>query len=105
MASNSRPPSSVSAVSAAGSAALAGPVPDASQTPELAVFVDALLKQMQSKFEDMSGQILTKLDGMSSRLDDLEKSISDLMENAAAPVNGDSTSAPPASDPAAPSAS
>ncbi|KAI9187906.1 Heat shock factor-binding protein 1 [Blastocladiella emersonii ATCC 22665] len=52
--------------------------------PELAVYVDTLLKQLQAKFDDMSMQILTKIDTMGSRLDDLEKSIAELMEHAAA---------------------
>ena len=38
----------------------------------------------QSRFQDMSNQIIGKIDDMGSRIDDLEKSIGELMEHAGA---------------------
>ncbi|KAJ3412731.1 hypothetical protein HDV05_000301 [Chytridiales sp. JEL 0842] len=46
---------------------------------ELSAFVENILKQLQGKFDEMSGQILGKMDEMGTRIDDLEKSIGDLV--------------------------
>ncbi|XP_056660804.1 heat shock factor-binding protein 1-like [Monodelphis domestica] len=43
--------------------------------------VHTLLQQMQDKFQTMSDQIIGRID-MSSRIDDLEKNIADLMTQA-----------------------
>jgi len=57
--------------------------PQTPQTPqELNQFVENLLQQLQDKFEGMSKQILGRIDEMGSRIDDLEKSIATLMEQA-----------------------
>ncbi|XP_011402683.1 PREDICTED: heat shock factor-binding protein 1-like [Amphimedon queenslandica] len=54
---------------------------DANQSPEeLAKFVETLLGDMQNKFQQMSEQIIGRLDEMGKRVDDLEKNISDLMQ-------------------------
>ena len=37
---------------------------------------------MQSRFQQMSEQIITRIDDMGNRIDDLEKSISELMAQA-----------------------
>ena len=39
-----------------------------------------MLKQLHTKFEDMSKTILSRMDEMGSRLDDLEKSLGDLVQ-------------------------
>lgn len=53
-------------------------------TEELTAFVQNLLQQMQGRFEEMSGNIITRIDEMGSRIDSLEKSIGDLMQQAGA---------------------
>ncbi|KAJ1531265.1 hypothetical protein HK096_007312, partial [Nowakowskiella sp. JEL0078] len=45
--------------------------------------VESILKQMHQKFEETSGQIVSKMDEMGSRIDDLEKSIGDILQQAA----------------------
>mmetsp|Transcript_24401 Transcript_24401/g.22172 ORF Transcript_24401/g.22172 Transcript_24401/m.22172 type:complete len:83 (+) Transcript_24401:54-302(+) len=52
-------------------------VPENAQ--DLTIFVQNLLEQMQSKFNQMSNSIIGRIDEMGGRIDDLEKSISDLM--------------------------
>ena len=47
---------------------------------DLTAFVQTLLDQMQNRFSQMSDQIINKIDDMGARVDDLEKSISVLME-------------------------
>lgn len=49
---------------------------------ETALFVKNLLEQMQSKFNTMGESIIGRIDEMGSRIDDLEKNISDLMDQA-----------------------
>ncbi|KAL4106615.1 hypothetical protein PRIC1_004662 [Phytophthora ramorum] len=56
--------------SSASSAPAGGPT----DAQDLTVFVQSLLEQMQSRFAQIA------LDEMGSRIDELEKSISDLME-------------------------
>lgn len=46
---------------------------------ELNIFVADLLDQMTSKFEQMGNSILHRIDTMGDRIDNLEKSIGDLM--------------------------
>ena len=41
-----------------------------------------MLTQMQDRFQKMSETIITRIDEMGSRIDDLEKSISDLVVEA-----------------------
>lgn len=53
------------------------------QAEDLTVFVQNLLNQMQSRFQQMSDAILGRIDEMGSRIDELEQSISELMEDAA----------------------
>jgi len=55
--------------------------PHLDQDPgELSEFVQVLLQQLQGKFEDMSSQIMSKMDEMGARIDELEKSIGDIMD-------------------------
>ncbi|KAF9449752.1 hypothetical protein P691DRAFT_666871 [Macrolepiota fuliginosa MF-IS2] len=58
---------------------------DISSPHELTAFVETLLEQLDSKFDDMSTQILDRMSQMSSRVDALEASIQDI-------INGDISS-------------
>lgn len=63
-------------------------------TADLTAFVQNLLTQMQSRFQTMSDSIITPIDEMGERIDDLERSVQDLVTQAdgaedgsAAPTN------------------
>mmetsp|Transcript_35502 Transcript_35502/g.70552 ORF Transcript_35502/g.70552 Transcript_35502/m.70552 type:complete len:82 (-) Transcript_35502:125-370(-) len=58
----------------------AGEVPENAQ--DLTIFVQNLLEQMQQRFNQMSTSIIGRIDEMGNRIDDLEKSIGDLMQQA-----------------------
>ncbi|KMT05973.1 hypothetical protein BVRB_7g164610 [Beta vulgaris subsp. vulgaris] len=47
-------------------------------TTDMTVFVQNLLQQMQTRFQAMSESIVTKIDEMGNRIDELEESIKDL---------------------------
>ncbi|CAI0467426.1 unnamed protein product [Linum tenue] len=47
-------------------------------TADMTAFVQNLLQQMQSRFQTMSDSIITKIDDMGGRIDELERSINDL---------------------------
>ncbi|KAG9998695.1 hypothetical protein KCU78_g16300, partial [Aureobasidium melanogenum] len=49
--------------------------PDTSSSEDLATVVDDLLNQLSTKFTNISSDLLTKMDEMSRRLDNLEASI------------------------------
>lgn len=49
---------------------------------DLTKFVNEILTEMQSKFSDMSKEIVGKIDKMGDRIDELEKQINDLMDQA-----------------------
>jgi len=55
---------------------------DPNAPQDLTIFVQTLLQQMQSKFEQMSDSIIGRIDEMGNRIDELEKSIADLMTQA-----------------------
>ncbi|PFH46017.1 hypothetical protein AMATHDRAFT_200035 [Amanita thiersii Skay4041] len=55
---------------------------DISSPHELTAFVENLLEQLNSNFDEMSNQILERMNQMSSRVDALEASIQDI-------INGD----------------
>lgn len=57
---------------------------------ELTNLVQQMLQQMQGRFQDMSENIVKRIDEMGTRIDDLEKSIGDLVNEA------NDGSAPPA---------
>ncbi|KAG0250739.1 hypothetical protein BG011_008129 [Mortierella polycephala] len=48
---------------------------------ELTLHVEKLLEQINTKFDGVSTQIFSKMDEMSSRIEDLEKSIGGLVQN------------------------
>jgi heat shock factor-binding protein 1 len=50
------------------------------KTADLTAFVQNLLLQMQTRFQAMSESIITKIDEMGSRIDDLERSIAELLK-------------------------
>ncbi|KAL0578086.1 hypothetical protein V5O48_003904 [Marasmius crinis-equi] len=54
---------------------------------ELTAFVETLLEQLDTKFDEMSSQILERMSQMSTRVDALESSIQDI-------INGDVPSQP-----------
>ncbi|CAE6454857.1 hypothetical protein RSOLAG1IB_01452 [Rhizoctonia solani AG-1 IB] len=55
---------------------------DITSPHELTVFIENLLNQVETGFDDMSGQILERMTQMSSRVDSLELAVQDL-------INGD----------------
>ncbi|KAF8645860.1 hypothetical protein AX16_007518 [Volvariella volvacea WC 439] len=57
---------------------------DISSPHELTAFVETLLTQLDSKFDEMSDQILERMTQMSTRVDALEAAIQDI-------INGDVT--------------
>ncbi|KAL1726370.1 heat shock factor binding protein 1-domain-containing protein [Schizophyllum commune] len=65
-----------------------GAVPDISSPHELTAFVETMLEHLDTRFEEMSTEILTRMEQMSSRVDALEASIYDI-------INSDAPSMPP----------
>ncbi|KAF9815824.1 hypothetical protein IEO21_04336 [Rhodonia placenta] len=61
---------------------------DISSPHELTAYVESLLEQLDTKFDDMSTQILDRMMQMSTRVDALEAAIQDI-------INGDGTTVPP----------
>lgn len=53
---------------------------EAADGQDLAVFIRSLLEQMTGRFNHMSTNIINRMDEMESRIDDLEKSIAELMQ-------------------------
>jgi len=70
---------------------------DISSPHELTAFVETLLEQLEAKFDDVSSQILERMNQMSSRVDALEASIQDI-------INVDLQPPPPGGIPQSPSA-
>jgi len=68
---------------------------DISSPHELTAFVETLLEQLEAKFDDVSSQILERMNQMSTRVDALEASIQDI-------INGD-LPPPPGGIPPSPS--
>ncbi|KQK18625.1 heat shock factor-binding protein 1 [Brachypodium distachyon] len=50
----------------------------AQSTADMTAFVQNLLVQMQTRFQTMSENIISKIDEMGTRIDELEMSINDL---------------------------
>ncbi|KAH9965245.1 heat shock factor binding protein 1-domain-containing protein [Russula dissimulans] len=74
---------------------LANPA-DISSPHELTAFVETLLEQLDTKFDDMSSQIIERMIQMSQRVDALEASIQDI-------INGDTASGSSTVTPSIPS--
>ncbi|KAI0649172.1 heat shock factor binding protein 1-domain-containing protein [Trametes meyenii] len=85
VAPGSRPATAQSVLSTASSSTVvskpAPNPPDISSPHELTAFVESLLEQLDQKFDDMSNQILDRMTQMSSRVDALEASIHDIINN------------------------
>ena len=62
-------------------------VPD--NAADLTLFVQNLLEQMQGRFNTMSTTIISRIDEMGGRIDDLEKSIGELMQQAGVEAGGE----------------
>ncbi|KAF9973614.1 hypothetical protein BGZ73_003136 [Actinomortierella ambigua] len=59
-----------------------GPSQETDFSPEeLTLFVEKLLDQLNTKFDNVSHQLFGKMEEMSTRIEDLEKSISGLMQS------------------------
>ncbi|XP_059365991.1 heat shock factor-binding protein 1-like protein 1 [Carassius carassius] len=51
---------------------------------ELTAMMETTMQQLQSRFQNLSKQIISKMDEMGTRIDDLEKNVGDLMTQAGA---------------------
>ncbi|GBE88591.1 hypothetical protein BKA93DRAFT_811299 [Sparassis latifolia] len=81
-ATPSRPGTSAGASSTAAPTPVAKAPPnpsDISSPHELTAFVETLLEELDTKFDDMSSQILDRMMQMSSRVDALEAAIHDII--------------------------
>lgn len=63
------------------------------QHQDLTLFVQNLLKEMQTRFSTMADGIVNRIDDMGTRIDDLERSIADLMTEAGVNEDNEKTSA------------
>jgi len=54
---------------------------DITSPHELTAFVEQLLTQIEGKFDDMSAQILERMNAMTTRVDALEAAIQDLINS------------------------
>ena len=62
---------------------------DPKSVQDLTVFVQQILQDMQGKFQNMSDGIITRIDDMGERIDDLERNIAEILAQAG--VDGDSS--------------
>ncbi|NP_001150088.1 heat shock factor-binding protein 1 [Zea mays] len=62
----------------------------AQSTADMTAFVQNLLMQMQTRFQAMSENIISKIDEMGARIDELEQSLNDLK----AEIGGEGMSTP-----------
>ncbi|NP_001129657.1 heat shock factor-binding protein 1-like protein 1 [Danio rerio] len=51
---------------------------------DLTAIMETTMQQLQSRFQNLSEQIISKMDEMGTRIDDLEKNVADLMTQAGA---------------------
>ncbi|XP_050992261.1 heat shock factor-binding protein 1-like protein 1 [Labeo rohita] len=51
---------------------------------DLTAVMETTMQQLQSRFQNLSDQIISKMDEMGTRIDDLEKNVADLMTQAGA---------------------
>ncbi|XP_056335156.1 LOW QUALITY PROTEIN: heat shock factor-binding protein 1-like protein 1 [Danio aesculapii] len=49
---------------------------------DLTAIMETTMQQLQSRFQNLSEQIISKMDEMGTRIDDLEKTFADLMTQA-----------------------
>ena len=62
---------------------------DPKSVQDLTVFVQQILQDMQGKFQNMSDGIITRINDMGERIDDLERNIAEILAQAG--VDGDSS--------------
>jgi len=62
---------------------------DPQSVQELTVFVQQILQDMQGKFQNTSDHIVSRMEDMGERIDDLEKNIAEILAQAG--VDGDSS--------------
>ncbi|KAN0092687.1 Heat shock factor binding protein 1 domain containing protein [Tylopilus felleus] len=62
---------------------------------ELTAFVETLLEQLDTKFDDMSSQILDRMAQMSNRVDALERAIQDIISGDVTTPSTSPTQLPP----------
>ncbi|EJU04619.1 hypothetical protein DACRYDRAFT_104503 [Dacryopinax primogenitus] len=80
--------------SAAGAGNARAPQPtDISSPHELTAFVESLLTQLETRFDEMSTQVLERMNAMSTRVDSLEVSIQDLISGGLTPLLPQATGA------------
>ncbi|KAI5122549.1 hypothetical protein M0805_005276 [Coniferiporia weirii] len=84
---NSPIPAKEAPSAAASTSTSAANTSDITSPHELTAFVENLLEGLDAKFDDMSSQILERMNQMSSRVDALEASIQDI-------INGDISAGP-----------
>lgn len=63
-------------------------IEDITSPHELTAYVEQLITQIEGKFDEMSTQILERMNQMSSRVDTLEASIQDLINSDGQPATG-----------------
>ncbi|KIY49233.1 hypothetical protein FISHEDRAFT_41334 [Fistulina hepatica ATCC 64428] len=68
---------------------------DISSPHELTNFVEALLEQLDQKFDTMSTQILDRMNQMSTRVDALETAIQDIINGDVGPIQSPSLPSTP----------
>ncbi|XP_016418611.1 heat shock factor-binding protein 1-like protein 1 [Sinocyclocheilus rhinocerous] len=51
---------------------------------DLTAMMETTMQQLQSRFQNLSDQIISKMDEMGTRIDDLEKNVGGLMTQAGA---------------------
>ncbi|CAJ1034815.1 Heat shock factor binding protein 1, putative [Leishmania lindenbergi] len=93
-ASAASAPSAPSAAAAPTAAAAAGNSVPQGGTQEVTNYVQQLLQQMQARFEDLSKNIITRIDEVNGRVDELEQSIEGLMQQSGV-EGGDTPAARP----------
>ncbi|XP_048057845.1 heat shock factor-binding protein 1-like protein 1 [Chanodichthys erythropterus] len=49
---------------------------------DLTAMMETTMQQLQNRFQNVSDQIISKMDEMGTRIDDLEKNVADLMTQA-----------------------
>ncbi|KIS70317.1 uncharacterized protein UMAG_11671 [Mycosarcoma maydis] len=68
--------------------------PDISSPHQLIDWVDTVMSQLESRFDDMNAQVTARMNEMSSRIDALETSIQDLIHGTLAPVSSNASDTP-----------
>eukprot|EP00920_Eleutheroschizon_duboscqi_P010662 GHVT01025035.1.p2 GENE.GHVT01025035.1~~GHVT01025035.1.p2 ORF type:complete len:145 (+),score=20.20 GHVT01025035.1:2325-2759(+) len=55
--------------------------------PDLSVYIQRLIRDMQSKFQTMSDEVCGRLDDMTGRIEEVEKTIGDLLNQATTSID------------------